>query len=292
MIGTTYSHTHIQSLHRSHEDAFRDLLEFKFDVVRLGCYWNEIQPDSKTFNFKPMISMLEECEKRNQQVVMTVGMKAPRWPEFYVPSWVRGETPADWLEHCLLYLERTIRTLKKFSCITHWQVENEPLDPSGPKQLSIPLPLLKKEIYCVRSLDNKKIISTLWGNELTKRGEYEHMLPYVDAVGIDLYYKVPFGPWFYTGPRDSDTALKKLIATSPKPLWIMELQAEPWEHKEVVTKKREPRSINHNLLAENFERAKALHPKAILLWGYEYWYMKKMQGDERMWNAAKQLTFI
>lgn len=58
-------------------------------------------------------------------------MKAPRWPEYYFPSWVMDKTPEGAREYVLQFIKTVIEKFKKYLCISAWQVENEPLDPSG-----------------------------------------------------------------------------------------------------------------------------------------------------------------
>ena len=100
-----------------------------------------------------------------------------------------------------------------------------------------------------------------------------------DIIGLDLYYKQfvtqIFGKNIYKGPSQSDSALRKLINSSTKPVWITELQAEPWEKDERGYLSKSPGSISPKQLQQNIERAKKLPVQEILLWGFEYWLWRK-----------------
>lgn len=295
LIGTTFSNLYTKQLGLDVEETFQELLQLKFDVVRLCCYWNEVQPDEKTFDYSALKKLLDQCEKNNLVVVMTIGMKAPRWPEFYLPKWIAFDHP-DFTKFLFQFIERTITELKFYSCIKYWQVENEPLDPSGPDHKIISLELLQKEIELVKKLDpDREIILTAWGNELVKRNCIPQLNQSADIVGLDLYYKVPtvklLNKTFYVGPNDSSQRMIDHLTCTTKPVWIMELQAEPWEKNVVIPKIKEPQSMNDRILQFNFDNARELNPQAILFWGFEYWiWRKKILHDESLFLLVESLT--
>jgi hypothetical protein len=289
IIGTTFSHRHSQHL-RLPESEFQQLLDFGFDTVRLACYWDEIEPVKGEYSFAKIRKLLDQCEDTKQRVVLSVGMKAPRWPEYYFPAWLPEKTPVGAAPFVYHFLERVIKTLREYTCISQWQIENEPLDPSGPGNLFIPEEILRKEIEIARAFDNRPVLVNLWGNEVKKRKFLPFTTSVADIIGLDLYYKVPVIAQFYRGPNESDTTLRNIIGTSEKPVWITELQAEPWEHNFIVPSSGKTPSMNEDLLRANFERAESLEPEAILLWGVEYWLNRKIAGDPSLWNTAKQLV--
>src|SRR5690606_18841192 len=129
--------------------------------------------------------IVEIFEQAQQPLVITLGVKAPRWPEFYYPAWIEHKTTSHESTRIaiLTLIEKTMQQLQKFSCITHWQVENEPLDPSGPEQEKISLDFLKAEIALVRSLDARPIIVSVWGNDAIKRGFLPALAPLADIIG-------------------------------------------------------------------------------------------------------------
>ncbi len=292
-LGTTFSHRHAKAIGLSIEESFEALLALRFPLIRLCCYWDELQPTKNTYDFPSIKVLLDACEKIHQNVILTVGMKAPRWPEFYIPSWLpqRPDNPA--VHAALLpFLQKTIQTLQPYTCITTWQVENEPLDPSGPKHLSIPLPVLSQEVSTVRSLDERPIVLTLWGNDAVRRGCIPEASSLADVVGIDLYFRVPTKRllWHtYAGPSDNPHTTCRTVQRTKKPLWITELQAEAWEPHTSFSTHPDPPSMNARILEEHYKKALKLNPDVLLLWGYEYWYWKAHHGDASLWNEVKLL---
>lgn len=296
LLGTTFSPHHLQNLDLSVESTFSDLLSLKLDLIRLGCYWNETELEPGVYDFSQLESLLELCEEHHQKVILTLGMKSPRWPEYYFPEWLEAKDPhhQKTQDACLAFLVASIDGLNRFTCITHFQVENEPLDPSGPSNAVIPIEFLIKEIELVKELTKQPVVINFWGNAFSLRGVYKLVMPYLDILGLDLYYaqfvKKIFGRSLYTGPLDSDPRLKRISNTLNKPIWITELQAEPWEQATIAYDHPNPKSISPEKIIENFNRAKLLSPEVILLWGYEYWYYRKeVFGDLRFWETVCEL---
>lgn len=280
-IGATFSHPHLEHLYIPLDFAFQETLKHNFVHLRLGAYWNRIEKNPDQYDFEELVSLLTFFEENKQKIILTLGVKAPRWPEFYWPDFIvqKNTTNKETQERILKFIRAVIETTRHFTCITHYQVENEPFDLSGPENLSIAEDFLKQEVELVRQLDKRPIILTLWGNDLLSRGFFKRAEEMADIIGLDLYYKQfvtqVFGKNIYKGPSQSDSALRKLINSSTKPVWITELQAEPWEKDERGYLSKNPGSISPKQLQQNIERAKKLPVQEILLWGFEYWLWRK-----------------
>lgn len=275
-VGITFSHRHAKHLGLSATSTLTHLCKQNYSYIRLCSYWNEIEKSPGNYDFSTLYKLLEICNNHNQKVIMTLGMKAPRWPEYH---WTRmiNQSPNDPITQfaVLKLITTTIKELSRYPCISHWQVENEPIDPSGPNNLAIPVDFFLREVVLVRSLDSSRpIIGTLWGNDLIKRGLFSAMESIVDIVGIDLYPKQyagkKWGKPFYRGPSQSDRELKKIIEKSSKPVWITELQAEPWEADDAGYRSSDPGSFPKGQLENNMQWASKFSAKVILLWGIEY----------------------
>lgn len=298
MIGTTISHRHLRSLGISTEEAVSHMKELNISQVRIGCYWDEIEKKRGVYTFTETDLLLHECQKAGLSVIITLGMKAPRYPEFYLPQWLESRlylpskcsllSQKGLTDALFPFLTKTIQHYSPQKGITHWQVENEPLDPSGPNWWNIHPTLLEQEIQIVKQQDTTRpIVITLWGNELSQRHLYPHITKLADVVGIDLYPRVPSSTFFkrkvISGPLDSDVKLRTIfsqIKSTGKELWISELQAEPWTYPETC--------LPHHL-SETIAWAAQFQTKRIYLWGYEYWLQKKQKGDMSYWNRIQTL---
>lgn len=276
-FGTTYSHRHIAYLGLDNSESFQKLLDFGFDIIRLGCYWDEIEKSRGTFDFSAITSLLDNCERVKQKVLITVGMKAPRFPEFYIPHWIYDENEIN--ERVITFIQQTVNKFSSYKCIEAWQVENEPLHRSGPLNKVIPIDLLIEETKIIRSMDKRDIVINYWGNDAVISRNIFKIERFADIIGLDIYFKVPgiFGK--HWGPLGGVKPIKYLIKNIKKPVWITELQAEPWEKNEIVTKNPNPKSISPDLIKTNFNKTLELKPEIVFFWGYEYWIYRSREGD-------------
>ena len=302
IIGATLSHPHLHHLGIPLSKALQEYNALGLSWIRLGSYWSEIEKKEGTYEYRVLREILGICTNLNLNVVMTVGMKAPRWPEYYLPSHL--EKKLDLQKYAVLgadttgitrplfkYIRRSVSALKTFPCIKYWQVENEPLDPSGPMQMSISRHLLEQEIHLVRTLDmTRPVTINLWGNELSSRGHFDFAARLSDAVGIDIYPRVPIGKMWkwdlYIGPRDGDIAIMRMISSvreKGRMAWISELQAEPWS---------KPESCTPAHIIGNTRRIINWGLDAVFFWGFEYWLLQKLKGNASYWSAAGQAIRI
>ncbi|MBT4124168.1 MAG: hypothetical protein HN981_05160 [Candidatus Pacebacteria bacterium] len=288
LIGITFSHPHLEHLGLDKQKSLKKALAMNFSHIRLGAYWSEIEKIKNKHDFSDLLEILEQCEKEKQPIVMTVGVKAPRWPEFYWPEYIKEKNTENknTQKNIIYFIKKTVKTLQKFSCITHWQIENEPLDPSGPSNKSISLDFLKQEISLVKKLDNRPVIINLWGNNFISRKFFQPTEKIADIIGLDFYPKQFVKNILrkniyinYHGPHQSKSAIKKLLNKSSKPVWITELQAEPWEKNEQGYLSKNPKSISPQQLEKNIQQASKLPIQEILLWGFEYWLWQEKNGN-------------
>jgi hypothetical protein len=287
-FGTTFSHHQLQHLSCSVADALDKAIELKLDYLRICTHWDEIEKIEGEYDWSQLEKIINACEKKQQDVVLTLGVKAPRHPEFYFPNWVENKDLRNpqTQEKILNFIQQTIKKFKNLSCIKYYQVENEALDPSGPDNLTIPLSLLKREVALVKKLDNKQVIVSLWANKLSKRNLLPKLAKTADIIGLDLYYQQfiskILGKSLYRGPADSHQKMVKLLSKLDQETWIMELQAEPWEDNQQDYLAPNPQSISPQKLKSFYQQASQLPVSAIFFWGFEYWFyqLKKNNNND------------
>ena len=277
-LGTTFSHRQILHLGGNINQSLQNLLDLNLDLIRLGLYWSEIEVQPGEYNWQIPDQQIKACLETNQNLILTVGAKAPRWPEFYwpdhhAPTLENTQTRAA-LNH---FISAAITRYQKYANLKYWQVENEPLDPVWPTKQSITPEDLQQTVELVRHLDHRPIILTAWANNLIKDNKIPVLNQLADIVG--------------TGPPSYSKLKKYLNQTLTKPLWIAELQAEPWEASDQKYQAREANSISPKKLTQNHQKVQTLEPEAILLWGYEYWeYQAKQYNNPEYLQAVKNLT--
>lgn len=305
-FGSSFSHRHLEYLDCNPRKALINFKELNLHWIRLACYWDEIESKKKIYDFSKIEPLVKYCDKNKINIVMTVGMKAPRWPEYHIPNWVENhltsntrkinsnellDLASDFIFHCVDYF-KTVKSIKV------WQIENEPLDPSGENRVSIDSKFLEKEIQVVRKIDpNRNILINLWGNEAWIRGHYKKATNLSDIVGLDLYTKheLKIGNKFikYLGPIDPKMKTRKIakyIVDNNRLFWITELQSEPWEPNLELFESSNPPSFTLDKFTSNVEYAISLKPGLIFFWGFEYWYWRLIKkNDNRYWNVARQI---
>ncbi|MBW4539193.1 MAG: beta-galactosidase [Myxacorys chilensis ATA2-1-KO14] len=313
-LGTTFSQLQCRYLGLDYQKAFSHICSLGFDYIRLCSYWNEIEPLKNQFDFTILDWLLDESHRQGIDVVLTVGMKSPRWPEFHFPKWLsdRCDTsgnpePLDRNEQIADYTLQFIQTLVKHTrhapSLKYWQVENEPftrLDITAGRYLSYGF--VRREVELVRSLalPKQKVLMT---NSLTlptaedaeDERAFQESLALADAVGMNVYTKVPVGnSSSYLEPEEAyRTKLKewqKILVHMGKEDWIAEAQAEPWEpHELVATRKTDYLSSTPKRVEYIVTTLMDIGYSRVLLWGCEYWYWNKINGRNLWWWTVQKL---
>ncbi len=267
LLGTSFSHRYIRDYFSlAIKPAFQVLLALKLDLVRVGCYWQETESINGQFDFSQIKNLLVMAEKAGQNIILTIGMKALRWPEFYLPKWSNYKQACQNPERLFLFLRKAVNFVQRFNCVKYLQIENEPLDQSGPKNLTVPFSLLKQEVELVRDLSKLPIVLTLWGNRSLTDDRLSLLSKLADIIGMDFYCQIPDGRGGYWGPTDLVKEIKRTLKTITNPVWITELQTNPWKEASGLSPEK--------IMAKNLQFAKKLPVEAILFWGYEYRYSK------------------
>lgn len=297
IIGASFSHRHLNNLSLSVNDALKHFSALGLKNIRLSCYWSEIEKTQGQYDFSIIDNIVDICQKLKLQIVLTVGMKAMRYPEYYIPNWALDKiqikhstfTYTNNLFNNLLFafIENTLWHFKNINSIKYWQIENEPFDPSGPSWWKSDYSILEKEISLVKNIDSSRpVIINLWGNELQNRKYYPQAKKLADIIGIDLYPKVSGkdkkGNLFFQGPKDPDDKIQEIIndiKKQNKKVWISELQAEPWVY---------PNSCQPQDIIINSQRVSNWNIDGIFYWGFEYWYQQKLLGNLNYWQAIQQ----
>lgn len=286
--GVTFSHLHAQWLGLNVHEAFLSTLSLKPAIIRLCCYWKECEPESGVFDFSSLDELLVVCERKKQAVVLTIGMKAPRWPEFHLPSWTNfHDTSLHGL--VLQFISAAVKHFQHYRCIQYWQVENEPIERMVTNFSSISFPFFEQEVYLVRQLDSRPIIGTVLANTRNVFCPDMKILRTCDVLGVDLYFQIPIFGVLTLPYLEFPGSLRRLIAKNRQRVWITELQAEPWESMHPITKKIRQAPMTASILHENTNRARAMGASTIVFWGVEYWISQVTKGDPTLFREARRI---
>ncbi len=312
ILGVNFSPRQAEWLGLDAEESFSALLnDLRVRYFRMSLYWDEIQPNPTRYDFSRIQRMLEWAEVRRAKVLLTVGLKAQRHPEFYPPAWLvaAGKPPHGALvsdqqrlkAHLLLMLERAVAMLADFDVIDSWQVENEPLQPAAGLTVGwrFDTELLQREIGAVLGSDprHRPIVINHSSNSILEPGWFR-ALRLGNVLGQDVYTRKPvsgharhYGSPFALGPLGPGLLLQAAMARRMgKQFWITALQAEPWEL--LPLPELEPGmigSISPERLESNIAFVARAKPGRVYLWGAEWWRFLEQRGDDRYWALARRL---
>jgi hypothetical protein len=314
ILGTTFSPLQCHYIGLDYQETFRWVCGLGLDRIRLCAYWHEIEPRPNQFDFSVLDRLLEECDRYGIEAILAVGMKVPRWPEFHFPDWLQAQyntkgrpEPMDRdraiAELTLRFTEKVVSHTRMAPALKYWQVENEPfthLEITGGRYLSTEF--VQQEVALVRALAraDQKIALTgaielpgAWNQDDDRA--FQDCLRMADAVGINVYTKVPVGPMFYLEPNPLYWRRLKqwqtTLVASGKEDWIAEAQAEPWEHNQLVaTNKLDHPSSSPKQTTNLVSSLSRIGYSTVLLWGCEYWYWQKQKGRNLWWWSVKQLV--
>src|SRR5262249_6794078 len=140
------------------------------------------------------------------------GMKAPRWPEYFLRSWLErasalpsGARVTDnsrVRRHTLDFITQIVGRYRDRDAIAYWQVENEPLDPARANSWRIGEDFLREEVALVRRLDprGRPVVVNMFVSPETPswlpfryheaRERAEAILEVADILGLDIYPSV------------------------------------------------------------------------------------------------------
>jgi hypothetical protein len=309
-LGTSFTRWRAEARGLDYRAAFERVCGMGLAVVRLSASWRDIEQ----FGYGDLDWLLAHAADARQRVLLTVGMKALGWPEFYLPE---GLTPSDRAvqRRALGHVAAVVRRYRDNPALVAWQVENEPFNRSGPHAWWIPRRVVRREARLVRSLDaSRPLLMTTFAHfdEGLDRTSSRHQSPWKrrlgltipperealavlrqgDILGLDVYRSIGFID--ESGRERIGHALadqlgviarwQRIAREQDKRLWVTEAQAEPWEAR----RREVPLTIQPEDISQLVSQLAGLGVDTILLWGSEYWLWRQDHGDPR-WIEAMEL---
>jgi len=270
--------------------ALVDDLHFK--NLRLMSYWDESEPIRGQLNFTDLDWQMDQAAMRGVKVSLAVGLRQPRWPECHEPVWATKLNGNAWKQALYAYMQIVVDRYKNNPALASWQLENEgennwfgTCDPPDRQRLN-------EEFNFMKQWDPDHPIEMSLSDE--------HGLPInppvPDAYGFSVYRIVwndkfpPNGYIYYPTPIWYHRLRAAVIQLMQhRPTFIHELQMEPWgpEDFKNLSIAEQNQSMSAAQIHQNFIFARQLGMKDIYVWGGEFWYWRKVNGDPSIWNAVK-----
>ena len=304
-VGTSFTRWRAEALGLDYQKAFARICQMGFATVRLSAAWREID----RFGFGHLEWLVKQAEATRQPIVLTVGMKALGWPEFYLPDGMTPDDPSV-QQAAVVHVRDVVSRFVSSSVLRAWQIENEPFNRSGPDKLWVPRLVVRREARAVRAIDAVRplIVTTFahfdqaldrsssrhqsdWkrrlGLDIAAEREALSILSHSDILGVDVYRSIG---WIDSAgeeriapamPDQLDWVARwqRIARSQGKQFWVTEAQAEPWEAQRRTH--ADPRTVGPDTAVQLVEVLRRLGVTTVLLWGSEYWLWREANGDPR-----------
>lgn len=272
------------------------LLGIGVKQFRLVSYWSDLEPSPGHYDFSQLDWQFKSIEAAHGKIVLTLGLRQPRWPECHMPSWAASEPYDVWQSQLESFIRATVQRYRHSPSLESYQLENEYFLQGFGDCTDFSRNRLISEYNLVKSLDpTRQIIVGRSNNALgVPLGQ-----PQPDVFSISIYKRVwdasvthryleyPFPAWYY----GFVAGIQKIV--TGKDMIVGELQAEAWPPDGQTIPEssltEQNKSLNAMRLKARFNYGEATGMRDIILWGSEYWYYRMVVlHDPSLWNVARQ----
>ncbi|HVC36273.1 MAG TPA: beta-galactosidase [Candidatus Dormibacteraeota bacterium] len=296
-LGVSFIPDYAQSLKLDPKTTMDALLNIGVRHFRLVSYWNDIEPSPGNYDFSQLDWQFKKAEARGAKIILTVGLRQPRWPECHAPPWVNlNKAQTTWQPELLNFMKATIERYKNSPSLEAYQLENEYFLKGFGICTNFDRQRLVDEYQLVKSLDQFHPVIIGRSNNAIGLPIGQ---PQPDEFSISIYKRVwdanfshryleyPFPAWFY-----GFLAQTQMIVNH-RDMLIGEMQAEAWPpNLKSITQaslSEQNKSLNARRLNNRFNYAEATGMRQIYMWGAEYWYYRLVVlHDPSLWNVAQQ----
>lgn len=294
-FGVSFSRERSEEFGLDWKANFTALLDdMQLKHFRLMSYWSSHEKVRGQFDFTDLDWQVSEAAKRGAKVDIALGLRQPRWPECWEPDWSAQLSGNAWKQAMYAYIEIVVNRYKDNPTVANWQLENEAVNNwfgtcGAPDRVR-----LDEEFALVKKLDpNRPIRMSLSDQHGIPLGS-----PVPDEYGFSVYRIVwnTFSPWHfylvYPTPIWYHRARAMVIDwIHHKPVFIHELQMEPWGPKDTtqLSIEEQDKSMSASQVRKSMKFARQIGAKDIDMWGGEWWYWRKVRfNDDTIWGTVKQ----
>jgi hypothetical protein len=260
-----------------------------FKRLRLMSYWDIHETALGEYDFSELDWQFKLAEQYGAHVSLCLGLRQPRWPESHWPAWARELERDEWNRALFDFIEAVVKRYKDHPALGSWQLENEALLKSFGMDGDFDRDRLKYELALVKNLDpNHPVIMSMsdsWG--IPWHG------PWPDMFGLSIYrYYYDRGAYRRSRRPAVFYRLRAGVISliTGRPVYIHELQAEPWGPQATVSLAYEEQMVtmSQQHLEETFDFARKTHLLPADAWGLEWWYwLKTDHKQDFAWRTAK-----
>lgn len=273
------------------------LLDINVRHFRLTSYWSDMETQPGHYDFSQLDWEFQKAEAKHAKIILTVGLRQPRWPECHKPDWVDTTQPASkWQPQLESYMRAVIDRYKHSPSLEAYQLENEYFLKGFGECNNFDRQRLIDEYDLVKSTDpyhpvvigrSNNAVGLPTGQPQPDEFSISVYKRVWDAAWTHRYIEYPYPAWYY----GFLAGLQKIV--TGKNMMIGELQAEAWPAQGQPIQKtslaEQNKSLNAKRLEDRFSYGRATGMHQMYLWGAEYWYYRMVRlHDPSLWNVAKQ----
>lgn len=279
--------------------------------VRISAEWSQVEPRPGEYDWALIDALLAEADRHGTKVLLTVGIKAQRHPEYYIPGWVMERASLEYgddvstdayvRERALGMIAAAVAHFGASQAVDSWGADNEPYVPSlRAENWSLGREFVRAEVETIRASDpGGRPVSINHGQHFVFDRRWQDALADADVLSQSLYpwrnYEI-LGrtfviPILEIGPLAPNYNYQARLARERhQDFWITEMQAEPWVDGDIHLVS--PSAPSANLTRGNFRRnldyGRRIGASRIYLWGAEWWlYQRQRYGDSTWWDLAR-----
>ena len=298
--GVTWSTRHAASYGLLPQETLQSILDdLGVRRFRIPAYWDLIEKEPGQFSFDELVKQLDEIAKRGGKATIVVGATQPRWPECWLPTWIKDSMPTEREHAQRRYIERTVQEFMRHPALARWQVENEPTLKTFGSCKNQRLDFIASEIALIREIETKAFLPTQrHGIVTTDSGElstWTSFAGWTDGRGISIYrivlapasflFRYDFLPPFFYARKAA------LVERMTGPVFVSEFQMEPWADRDLIRVPFEEQSLSMNeiRMKDHLWVAERTRLPEVYFWGIEWWaWMKVKQGHPEYWEEMKR----
>jgi hypothetical protein len=265
MLGISFRPLQADAFGLDGRGTLQALLAYPFQIIRLGAYWNRIEPEPGAFRAAELDWQIEAAEKAGKQIILCIGpLKTFGYPEFFAPAHqlknsfpehrlIKPSAYPSLLDAATEFLSRLVERYKQRKSIVAWQLEHEAVDPLGVEHSwRLDFAFVQREVDALRKADSTRLLVmngflptsllvrlTQWWQTRDQGDSLAVAQRLADMIGIDYYPRhalAAFGrnSLYLDGSQSrwQQQRRRQLLALANahgKQLLITEGQAEPWE---------------------------------------------------------------
>lgn len=286
IYGTTFSNKYCVELGLDWQECLDTLRNFSaLKVFRVCAYWDQIETVRDNLDFSLLDQQLDML--KHKSVIVAFGRKSPRWPEYHEPVWTNDLSDEEFRARLLLYLDNIIDHLRQFE-IESYQLENEPFVNFGGSRHKFTEEIFKEEYELLKAKTQKPVVITDSG----ENSDWKAAARYADLLGVNVYKTVYDSRLrrYYTHNLKAGDYAKKMVNIT-KPVFVAELQAEPWGAGRVtdLSQTEAEKSFSLEQLESSITMLEEAGFTTLLFWGCEWWYYQSKQGNNKYMDWLSKL---